>query len=64
MGILEMVVLHFGMQGKDIIEQTNGKCHMRALTCCKTIISDIPTCYALCRNVDKFWPREVTYVDV
>ena len=23
-----MIVLHFSMQGEDIVEQTNGKCHV------------------------------------
>ena len=30
-GTTEMIVLRFCMQGKDIIERTNGKCHMSTL---------------------------------
>ena len=28
LGYLEMIVLRFNMQGEDIMEHTNGKCHM------------------------------------
>ena len=59
-----MIVLHFGKQEENVIEQTNGKCHMCTLTWRKTITSSIPTCYALCCNVDNFLPKEVTYVVV
>ena len=27
-GILELIVLGFSMQGEDILEHTNGKCHV------------------------------------
>ena len=27
-GGLEMIVLRFSIQGKDIVEHTNGKCHV------------------------------------
>ena len=37
-----MIVLHFGKQEENVIEQTNGKCHMCTLTWRKTITSSIP----------------------
>ena len=41
MWILE-IVLRFGMQGEDIIEHTNGKCHVfYTLVCKRNVFSSI-----------------------
>ena len=32
---LEMIVLHFNMQGEDIMEHTNDKCHVLTFSCAR-----------------------------